>query len=234
VEPNPRFNVGIEGVDIEATAAIPESVTIVILGTTVIAGSDDIEITGGDGIFVYEGGTLTITAGNAGGEAGKTVTVTTPVTVASGGSLAVNGGVGSSSAAVIGGAATVEKVTAQAGSTITVTAGAGGTNASGTGGNAVIGSASEAGKKIAFEAGGTITVGVTGGAAANEGAGGDAELYTSNSILSESNSTAANAVIDGVTLTAVGGANDGGGGGNAVVDIDEDDKSIVAPGGIHS
>jgi hypothetical protein len=231
--PASKFTVGISGVNLSATTAIPANVTIGIFGTTDIAGAAAITISGGDGIFVDGSGTLNVTAGDAGGSAGTAVTVSTPVTVAAGGSLVVKGGGGATTFA--GGMATVETVIAQAGSTIAVTAGVG-ASASGTGigGKAVIGSASEATKKITFDSEGTtITVGITSGAAANAGNGGAAELYTSNVVSNSYGGPSDTDVIEGVTLTITGGAADGGGQAGTGT-ISDTNKSIVVTGGTHS
>jgi hypothetical protein len=227
--PNLAFTVVIKDVDIEATLSIPTGVTLVIAGETAITGADDITISGG-AIIVVDSATLNVTAENASEAAGNSVIVTTPVTVEGGGTLVVTGGAAATT--YTGGAALVETVTAEASSTITVEAGVGDT--SGVGGAATIG-ADEDGKKITFvpDEATTITVAITSGAAADSGAGGAAALYTSNEIEGTDNSTEADAVIDGVTLTAEGGDGLGESGLKADPVISQEARSIIVAGGTY-
>jgi hypothetical protein len=221
------------GADITATTTtIPANVKVIIKGTTNITATAATTVTGAGSILVPTSGTLNVT-GQAGqdGALGAAVTVSVPVTVESGGTLAVKGGAGSSGGNFAGGAALVETVTAEAGSAISVIAGNGAaSNSDKIGGNATIGDNSDAKKKIAFEKGAvTINVTVTGGdfGGSGGGVGGDAKLYTSNTVTSPNNVNP-NAVIDGVTLTATGGAISGG--GTVTVTIDANSKLITAGG----
>jgi hypothetical protein len=225
------FIVGLDGFDLPATPSkpIPEKVSVAIVGSTEVTGADNIVISGGEAIYVYTGGTLTLTGGVGGSDAvGKSVTVSTPIRVMDGGALVVQGGAGNSSANQPGGLAHVDNVTAKGGSDITVTAGAGA--AGGAGGKASIGTA-DAGKKLTFE-GTNIIVTISGGDAANPGAGGDAEVYTSNALITESYSDAANAIINGVTLTATEGAKNTNG-ADGEVKLSQSNRLIQATGGTY-
>jgi hypothetical protein len=58
-------------------------------------------------------------------------------------------------------------------------------------------------------------------------------LYTSNAIVSTTNATTANSVINGVTLTATKGDKSSSG-SDGDVTINATSKSVVATGGTHS